>query len=158
LGPMRQSFFKRIIGVVYFKGDVAHAIPMFQDMDARSVARRIRRRQQELECALLQRIRTLFAVASLQPRISNSVKAERVAIVIIGLLRITDVKLDVMDLPNFQWIVFHRSLPRYQTPCGTPMGATSWSPYFPNLPMNPCVTAFKYAYDGITNNTGCMSE
>jgi len=76
----------------------AHAVAMLLDMFGCRVFGRERRCQHEIDAVLPHQIASRFAISRLKPRIRRSRKPERLAVIKLGLLRIADVKLNVMYL------------------------------------------------------------
>ena len=71
LGSATDRFGKRLIRVVDFQRNIAHAIAMLSDMLRRKVVRRHGRRQNKVRLALTERIRSSLTLAGFQSTVSN---------------------------------------------------------------------------------------
>src|SRR5688572_4759744 len=99
LHALRTAFDSLLVGVasvVHPQRNVANAVAMLADvLSDRSVGRE-RRRHQKPNLVLCEQIRNAVPNACLWTAISYELKAERRLIVVCGLFRISDVKLDVV--------------------------------------------------------------
>ena len=91
-----NRFVKSQIGIFNQKRNIAHTVAVLLDMFSRRMFGIQRCRQNKINAILPQNITRRFAVARFQSRIRDTRKPERLAIIKLRLLRIADVKLDVM--------------------------------------------------------------
>src|SRR5208282_4397442 len=112
-GRLRSStdrFGKRLIRVLHFQRDIAHAIAMLADMLRRHIVRRHRRSQNKVRLTLTHRIRSSLTLAGFQSTISNLGKTEPFTIEIGSLPRVSHPEFDVVNAFQLEWI-FHPSPP-----------------------------------------------
>jgi len=90
-----------IIGVVCvfdLKRDIADAVAVLLDVLGGRVLRHKRRRQHKIDAVLPEHVARHLAVARLKPAISKAGKPKSLAVIKLRLLRVTNVKLNVMYL------------------------------------------------------------
>ncbi len=101
-----DSLIKGVIGILDQKRDVLDTVAVLFDVFRGRMLRPHRRRQNKVDIALTHHIACRFAVAGLKPGVSMPRKPESLAVVKLSLLRVTDVKLDVVYLLQAQRILY----------------------------------------------------
>ena len=100
-----NGFGKGLIGVVHFKGDVAHAVPMPANMLGGLIVRSQRRGQKKICLALAHRIGCALSLAGLQSAVCDLRKAESLAVKIGCLAGIAHPELDVVNALEFDGVL-----------------------------------------------------
>jgi len=93
-----HRFVKRMIGVLDLKRDIANTVAMLLDMFSRRMLRVQRRCQDKIDPVLPHQIACHLAIACLKPPIGGARKPKGLPVIKLRLLRIADVKLNMMYL------------------------------------------------------------
>ena len=87
-----------MVCILDLKCDIADAVAVLLDVFGGRVLRHKRRRQHKIDAVLLKNVTRHLAVARLKPAIGKAGKPKSLAVIKLRLLRIPNVKLNVMYL------------------------------------------------------------